>query len=346
MKPLSPAPGVQTIGFLLIPGFALMSYAAACEPLRAANIAAGREIYRAAAFGPGVSRPGVSGPGTVAASNGALIPAAPLPARGAGLSALLVCAGGSPADWGVPTVHACLRAQARDGVRLGGISGGAWLLAAAGLLRDRAFTLHWEHAAALVEAFPDLSPTQARYVIDRDRITCGGGVAPLDLMHALIGERMGPAFARRVSDWFLHAEVSAPAAPQRGGLAERWGVNHPGLLAALEKLEATPDGPVPRAALARLAGVGPRQLDRLFRDHLGATPGETHRRLRLVHARRLLAQSPLSIAEIAQAAGFASASHFARAHRAEYGSAPRDARAAALASGEISGSEGKTTSGG
>ena len=62
MKPLSPAPGVQTIGFLLIPGFALMSYAAACEPLRAANIAAGREIYRAAAFGPGVSRPGVSGP--------------------------------------------------------------------------------------------------------------------------------------------------------------------------------------------------------------------------------------------------------------------------------------------
>ena len=338
-------PGVQAIGFLLIPGFALMSYAAACEPLRAANIAAGREVYRALAFGPGLAAPG-----TVAASSGALIPAAPLPGRGAGLSALLVCAGGGPAAWALPEVHACLRAHSRDGVRLGGISGGAWLLAAAGLLRDRAFTLHWEHAAALVEAFPDLSPTPARYVIDRDRITCGGGVAPLDLMHALIAERMGAAFARRVSDWFLHTQVAAPAAPQRAGLAERWGVNHPGLLAALEKLEATPDAPVPRAALARLAGVGPRQLDRLFRDRLGATPGRIHRRLRLAHARRLLAQSPLSVAEIAQAAGFASASHFARAHRAEYGAAPSEARAgsgaATLASGEYSGSEGKTHPGG
>ena len=33
------------IGFLLIDGFALMSYAAASEPLRAANLLAGRRLY-------------------------------------------------------------------------------------------------------------------------------------------------------------------------------------------------------------------------------------------------------------------------------------------------------------
>jgi len=35
----------QTVGFLLVPGFALMSYAAAIEPLRAANLIAGKELY-------------------------------------------------------------------------------------------------------------------------------------------------------------------------------------------------------------------------------------------------------------------------------------------------------------
>ena len=36
----------QTVGFLLVPGFALMSYAAAMEPLRAANLLSGQELYR------------------------------------------------------------------------------------------------------------------------------------------------------------------------------------------------------------------------------------------------------------------------------------------------------------
>ncbi|EJZ19359.1 AraC family transcriptional regulator, partial [Rhizobium sp. Pop5] len=42
----------QEIGFILIPGFALMSYASATEPLRAANLLAGREIYRLSTFSP------------------------------------------------------------------------------------------------------------------------------------------------------------------------------------------------------------------------------------------------------------------------------------------------------
>src|SRR5262245_36144891 len=37
---------IATVGFLLVPGFALMSYASAVEPLRAANQLAGRTLYR------------------------------------------------------------------------------------------------------------------------------------------------------------------------------------------------------------------------------------------------------------------------------------------------------------
>jgi transcriptional regulator GlxA family with amidase domain len=40
-------PSVQhTIGFILVPGFAMMSAASATEPLRAANLVAGTELYR------------------------------------------------------------------------------------------------------------------------------------------------------------------------------------------------------------------------------------------------------------------------------------------------------------
>ena len=44
--PSPPDDRTQTIAFLLIDDFALMSYAAAIEPLRAANLLSRRELYR------------------------------------------------------------------------------------------------------------------------------------------------------------------------------------------------------------------------------------------------------------------------------------------------------------
>ncbi len=309
---------VQNIGFILIPGFALMSYASAIEPLRAANLLAGKEIYHLSAHAPD---------GDMALSSSEIpVPSQPLPRRGSSLHTVFVCAGGSPVDWNVPAVLACLRQLAREGVRIGGISGGPYLMAAAGLLSDRDFTIHWEHAPALMEAFPDLLPRQARYVLDGNRITCGGGVAPLDMMHALISERMGSDFARRVSDWYLHTHVAASGAPQRASLAERYSVNHPGLLMVLEKMEATIEAPLDRQAMAALAGVSPRHLDRLFSNLMQSSFLVEYRKLRLNHARRLLLQSPLSISEIAFATGFSSAGHFSRSYRTAFGEAPRQGR--------------------
>lgn len=311
----------QTIGFVLLPGFALMSFAAASEPLRAANLLAGRPVYAVRCFSP------AGGP--VRASSGTIAETRPLREAGGELFALLICAGGEPRDWQDRQLSAELRRLSRSGIRLGGISGGAFVLADAGLLAKREFTIHWEHAAALKEAFPDLDPTPARYVIDRDRLTCGGGVAPLDMMHALIAERMGRAFARRVSDWFLHTAIGEAAGPQRGSLAERYGTHHPALIAALERLETAIETPPSRAELARLVGVSPRQLQRLFATHLGRGILEVSRELRLAEAMRLLRQSPLSVAEIAVATGFANASHLARAVRTATGQTPTALRRAA-----------------
>ena len=310
---------VQQFGFVLLPNFALMSYASAVEPLRAANLLAGRQLYRTLALSPG----GVP----VRSSGGITVECEDLSKQGGDLHTLFVCAGGDPADWALgEALHGPLRRLSRLGVRIGGISSGAFVLAEAGLLGERPFTIHWEHAPALREAFPRLALRQARYVLDGDRITCAGGVAPLDMMHALIAERMGAQFARRVGDWYLHTAAAEPTAPQRGTAAERFGTHHPALIAALEKMEATVEQPLSRAAMARFAGVSARHLDRLFGEQLRRGFLDTYREMRLDHGRRLVEQSPLSIAEIAVATGFSSAGHFSTAYKSRFKRTPRKER--------------------
>lgn len=323
MTPAPPATS-QHFGFLLLPNVALMSLAAVTEPLRAANLIAGTPLYR-------VTLCTLDGQDVVT-SAGLPIPCAALDTL-TDLHTLFVCAGGAPEDWRLPGVAPALHRLARAGVRLGGISGGPFLLAAAGLLAGWDFTIHWEHAPVLTEAFPDLVPRPARFVIDGQRITCGGGVAPLDMMHALIADRMGAGFARRVSDWFLHTAVSEAGAPQRAGAAGRHGTHHPALLAALATMEAAIETPVPRSAVARVAGVSPRHLDRLFAWELGTSWKAAYLDLRLAQAARLLRQSPLSLAQVAYATGFSSPSHFSRAFRAAHGLPPGAWRAAPAQAG-------------
>ncbi|MDP4025245.1 GlxA family transcriptional regulator [Methylobacterium sp. NEAU 140] len=323
-----PGPGdrPQEIGFILVPGFALMSFASACEPFRAANDLAGRTLYRLRYFGEGEDEGEGARGGRVASSSGTEVPTEDLPRERGDLHTVFVCAGGEPTGWDRPAIHAALRRMARYGVRVGGISGGPYLMAAAGLLAERPFTLHWEYAGATVEAFPGARLTRARYVADADRLTCGGGVAPLDMAYALIAERMGTAFARRVLDWFLHTAVGAADDPQRASAAERYGVHHPALLTVLEAMEKTVEAPLGRRAMARLAAVSERHLDRLFLERCGVRFSAQYRAVRLAHGRRLLRQSPLRIGEIAAACGFSSAAHFSRSYRSHFGCSPSSER--------------------
>jgi len=303
------------IGFLLIPGFALLPYACAVEPLRAANILSGRTLYAWQHFAPDGQ--------VVAASNGVVIAADPLPGTTTpDLDTLFVCAGGNPAAFRDAATFARLRRLARQGVPLGGISGGAYILARAGLLQGRRFTLHWEHAVAFAEEFPTLDLRRSLFEIDRDRLTCSGGTAALDMMHALIARAHGPAVAAAVSDWFLQTEIRAGTAPQRLSLRDRLGVQSGPLLRALAAMEAHLEQAQSRSELAREAGVTPRQLERLFRRELGRTPGAHYLLLRLERARQLARQTGLPLAEIATACGFASLSHFSRSYRARFGTPP------------------------
>ena len=308
----------RRIGVVALPGFALMSYAATVEPLRAANLLAGRPLYEVVSFGPDAGLARSSGPAGVIADArvGDLRP----------LDYLFVVAGGDPLRLEDPALFGWLRRMARTGVTLGGVSGGPVVLARAGVMAGRRMTVHWEHAAALAEVDADLLIERTLYVIDRDRVTCAGGTAPLDLMHALIALHHGAEFARLVSDWFMHTEVRPAFGPQRAGLAERVGTSNRAVLDAVDAMDANLAEPLDLAALARVAGVSPRQLNRLFARHLGQRTMHYYLMLRLEKARSILRNSSLTVTQVALACGFGSVNTFSTRFREAFGHPPSHRR--------------------
>jgi transcriptional regulator GlxA family with amidase domain len=308
----------HTAGFLLLPDFALLSYACAIEPLRAANRLSGRPLYawRHVAIDGASAR----------ASNGIEIKA------GHGLDdefhvdTVLVCAGGNPAQFRDRRVSRWLRGLARRGVRLCGVSGGPYALARAGLLTGHRCTIHWEHFPAFAEEFPELDATRSLFVIDRDRLTCSGGTSALDMMHALIEQDHGHELAAAVSDWFLQTEIRAGSGPQRMALRQRFNVSNERLLRALGDMESHLQEPASRGELASRAGVSVRQLERLFSSHLGSTMRAHYLQTRLDRARILLRETAMPVIAVAVATGFASPSHFTRSYRQAFGVSPRQER--------------------
>src|SRR3546814_3880335 len=59
---------------------------------------------------------------------------------------------------------------------------GAYALARAGLLNGYRCSTHWENLIALRQEFPAIGFEEEVFVVDRNRVTCTGGAAPLDMM--------------------------------------------------------------------------------------------------------------------------------------------------------------------
>jgi transcriptional regulator GlxA family with amidase domain len=309
-----PTEETQRIGFLLLPNFPLMSYASAVEPLRAANVLAGRELYA-------WSNLTIDGEAVEASVGVRIAPDLTLESAG-GLDTLFVCAGGNPANFDHNPSFARLRALAAGGVAIGGMSGGAYILARAGLLERRRCAIHWEHIPALVEEFPDLRLERTLYVFDGDRMTCAGGLAAFDMMAALIARRHGDDLAMAVSEWYLRTQSRSGEDSQRVSLRERYRVANERVLRVLALREERIETPLSREALAAAAGVTLRQLERLFASHLHETLSQHYLGLRLERARKLLRQTSLPVVEVAVACGFVASGHFSRVYRQRFGHPP------------------------
>ena len=147
-------------------------------------------------------------------------------------------------------------------------------------------------------------------------------------MHALISNHHGSVFARLVSDWFLHTDIRAAAAPQRSLQAAQLERAPRQVVEACDAMENHIADPLTLPQLAMMTGVSERHLNRLFKSTFGSSAMEYYRALRMDVGRRLVTGSSMSIGGIAEATGFATPSHFSNLYQNYFRIRPKAERQA------------------
>lgn len=221
-----------------------------------------------------------------------------------------------------------LASLGKKGTLLGSASSGSFVLARAGLLEDYRCTIHWENLPVFKELYPMLNITRSIYEIDRDRATCSGGTAALDMMLKLIEMDCGHEIARRISQMYQHDRLRTPEDQQR--MEDKYDLIRlsPKLAEAIDLMQNNIEDPLSPQEVASHVGVSLRQLERLFKKYRGTTPQRYYLRLRLENARQLLLYTSQSGLDVAIASGFSSHSHFIKSYRDVYGRTPREERVA------------------
>ena len=322
--------------FFMVPNFSMMSFATAIEPLRLANRMLGYECYRwrlASLDG----RPVNASNGIEVSVTTSLDEERRLLTTGDRPSMAFVCAGIDVETYDNRSVFAWLREEYNRGVVVGGICTGAYVLAKAGLLSGRRCAIHWENLPGFQEAFPKADVYADLFEVDGNVYTCAGGTASLDMMLNLIGEDHDEALVNTVCEQALTDRVRGPQDRQRLPLRARLGVQNSKVLSIIEVMEANLAEPMTLVEIADHAGLSRRQIERLFRQHMGRSPARYYLEIRLDRARHLLIQSTLPVVEVAVACGFVSASHFSKCYRELYRRSPQQERvdhAAQLAASE------------
>ncbi len=305
---------VQKIGFLMLNNFSLIAFSNAVEVLRMANYLSGKEVYQWFIITP-EGAPVLASSGLEFAQN-AKFDDIGLP------DVLLVCGGVNVQKAVTPSVVKLLKHYDKQSIWLGGICTGTYALAKAGLLDGCRCTVHWENMASLCEEFPNISFVQELFVIDGNRCTCAGGVAPLDLMLSFVMARFGKKLVAEISDQFMVERVRDGKDTQHIPVAARVGSSHKALVEVSALMESNIEEPLSLDELARLASLSQRHLQRMFRQALNVTPMNYYLNLRLKRARTLLLQTEMSIMSITVACGFQSSCHFSKSYRSLYGYSP------------------------
>jgi len=215
-----------------------------------------------------------------------------------------------------------------DGARrTAGVCTGALLLAEAGLLDGRRATTHWGFCEQLARHYPAITvEPDPIFIRDGDVLTSAGVTAGMDLALALAEEdhgsevalqtaRMLVVYARRPGGQSQFSVQLAHQATEKEAWRDlqAWIAEHP-------------DADLSVGALAGRMHLSERQLSRVFRRELGATPADYVEQVRVERARHLLEGGDTPLEQVARGCGFAGAEVMRRAFQRRVRTSPSEYR--------------------
>lgn len=231
---------------------------------------------------------------------------------------------------------AAIRTTAPKARRVASVCSGAFLLAIAGLLKNKRATTHWNVAHLLARNFPDTKvDPDAIFIRDGKIWTSAGITAGMDLALALVREDFGDEMALKIARrhvMFLmrpggQSQFSAHLAPEAYPQAR--------LTSLLRWIPENISADLDIAALAARANMSERSFARIFKSETGETPAHYVERMRLDGARRLLAGSALPVASVASRSGFGSEERMRRVFQRHLKISPSDFRERFRAQGDM-----------
>lgn len=312
---------MQRIGFIVLPGFQVMSVGA-LSVFEFANKEMGEPVYDVHLL----SETGEA----IRSSIGFSVATEPF--DDANFDTLIV--GGSAVIGPLaPGVIKFLRQALGRCRRVAATCTGAFILAEAGLLDGRRATTHWYRARELQARFPKVKVDEDRiFIIDGPVWTSAGMTAGIDLALAMIEQDLGAEVARIVARMLVLYHRRAGGQSQFSALLELEPKSDR-IQSALAYAKRNLDTPLTVGQLAEAAHLSPRQFSRAFRAETGQSPAKAVENLRLEAARLMMEQSRHPIDTIARQTGFADRDRMRRAFLRAFGQPPqairRNARAKA-----------------
>ncbi len=198
------------VTFLLVPRFSMIALYGAMEPLRVANRFAGNAFSWRFVSSDGKTRKRLERY-PVSVSGGLADVGKPAMA--------MVCASYEHEAGVARPMLAAIRRLARAKVLLAGLDTGPFVLAEAGVLDGYRATCHWESLPGFRESYRAVQVREACFERDRDRMTCAGGAAAIDMMLAWINDVMGRELSVAVAD----SSCTSARANRRGRSVSRRG---------------------------------------------------------------------------------------------------------------------------
>lgn len=313
-----------TVGFLLTPGFTLLPFAGFVDALRLAADTGDRSrpIHCAWQVLAPDRRP-------IRSSSGMSVePTADLgdPRE---FDYVVVVGGVLRALANAPAyIEEYLRRAAALRVPLIGVCTGSFVLARAGLIAGRPCCVSWFHHEEFVAEFPDSGVVSDRlFLLDGDRITCAGGSSAIHLASHLIDLHCGAGRALKGLRIMIEDQLRPAGTPQPQPATDRLRLtSNATVRRALLILEREMPRPPSIAELASRVHASVRNVERLFRIHLGMTPAALLMSLRMEEARRLVTDTALPLARVGELCGFRDAAHFSRRFRQAFDESPMQAR--------------------